>query len=190
MVEVIVKMAKPQACKECPWRLTNHGKQPDPGEWYTRSNLRRLWSGLRNGVSMTCHPTDDRMNEWPWRPVPAGVNPHECTGGLILQQREFSKFQARPRMTLRAQYQVYRLGNPAHMTLAGLRALVERHLLGGLPLVGKLRMTKPNLNDPTIGYDRLQWDFPRQPIIAQEPVPNFQSSVRKIQEVLSHEVSK
>lgn len=160
--EIIVKMAKPQACKECPWRLSNRGKRPDPGGWYTKSNLHRLWSGLRRGKSMTCHRTDDRMNELsgPCEVAP-GTSPHECTGGLILVQREMSKFQLHNAPSLTTQFKVYRYYNPNGMSLAGLRELVARHLLGGVPAIGKLKMSTPNLNDREVGYEKLTWNFPK-----------------------------
>ena len=44
-------------CQACPWRVENHGKR-HPDGWYTKANLRRLWSGIRRGEEMSCHPTD------------------------------------------------------------------------------------------------------------------------------------
>ncbi len=154
-----VESASEHPCKDCPWRLANQGKA-HPGRWYAPANLKRLWNGLRRGRDMTCHPTDDRMNEFPWRPVPDGATPHECAGALILKQREFMKFQrlclAHPKSNLRD----YRKANPAGLTRDALADVAARHLFGGVPIVGGLPMAKVNLNDAEIGYPPLPWDFP------------------------------
>lgn len=158
--EATILPAKPKACSECPWRISNHGKK-HPGKWYSKTNLNRLWNGLRDGVDMSCHPTDTRMNEWPWRPVPEGVTAHECTGGLIVKQREFMKFQAFvlrfPSATAGKVLRWYHAENPRGMTRYGLMMLVERAIFGGVPMIGGLKMSKPDLNDPEIGHPTLKW---------------------------------
>src|SRR5690349_7362984 len=122
--------AATKACSQCPWRLSNFGK-PHPHKWYSRSNLKRLWTGLRNGVSMSCHPTDPD-NEVPegGRPVPEGTATLECAGAQILQQREWMKFQACARQegVTGKGFPRYKKAYPGGMTLNGLRAIAERAL--------------------------------------------------------------
>lgn len=150
-----VQPAKPMACAHCPWRTSNQGKR-HAGHWYTKANLRRLWGGLRRGESMTCHPTDPN-NPVPdgMKPVPANARTSECTGALILQQRELMRFQkianTDPDDALRA----YRRAFPRGMTREGLGAIVSRGVFGGTPF-GGAAMSKPNLNDADIGHPDLQ----------------------------------
>lgn len=144
-----VHAAAPHPCSACPWRLENQGK-PHPHGWYTKKNLAGLWSKLRRGEAMTCHPTDPN-NPLPEgaRPVSADATTLECAGALILQQREVMKFQqGGPLANYRA------LGGP-RMTRQGLIAIVERALFGGI--CGPA-MTKPDLNEVGVGYPPLgEW---------------------------------
>lgn len=55
-----VAAASDSPCLACPWGTANRSR-PTPGGWYSRRNLDRLWSGLRRGARMSCHPTDPRM---------------------------------------------------------------------------------------------------------------------------------
>lgn len=143
--------ACPRPCSQCPWLTANHGK-PHPDGWYTKKNRTRLWNGgLRHGDEMSCHKTD------PHNPVPEGVKPvpldtviHECTGALILQQREVMLFQ---RCSDEAQaagtkdtFKRYKAAGGT-MTKLGLGYLVQRVVLGGTPL-GGLAMSRPDLNEP------------------------------------------
>lgn len=140
--------ACPHPCSSCPWLIANHGK-PHPHGWYTKANRERLWAKLRRGDSMSCHPTD------PDNPVPEGHRAapedsivKECTGALVLQQREVMNFQAAKDRG------AYRKQHPRGMTLLGLAAVIERVMFGGL--MGSLKMTKPDLNEP-VGHDGLNW---------------------------------
>lgn len=141
-----VAAANPTPCAHCPWRLANQGKKPDPHGFYTKGNLKRLWGGLRNGVRMTCHPTDPRMSDFEHAPaVKEGTQTHECTGGLTLQQREMMKFQDFP-------------GGYAHyspnMSKRGLTDLALRAIV----YPGEIPMAYPDLNDTEIGYPPLgEW---------------------------------
>ncbi len=144
--------ACPRPCSSCPWLTVNHGK-PHPDGWYTKGNRKRLWNGgLRHGDLMSCHKTD------PHNPVPEGEKPvpgdtvvHECTGALILQQRELMLFQTAAEHSeavgdKRGSFKLYRqMGGT--MTKMGLGEIVNRAMLGGTPF-GGLRMSRPDLNEP------------------------------------------
>lgn len=143
--------ACPRPCKECPWLTANHGK-PHLDNWYTEKNRRRLWAKLKRGDSMSCHKTD------PENPVPKGVEPvpsgtpvHECTGALILQQREVMLFQKHCEEAEAAGakdgFKRYKVAGGA-MTRGTLAYIVQRALFGGTPLVGGPPMSRPNLNEP------------------------------------------
>lgn len=155
-----VAPATQHPCVPCPWRTANQGKR-HPAGWYTKANLRRLWAGLRRGEDMSCHPTDPR------NPVPAGTRPVpekattlECAGSLILKQRELKRFQ---RLVLDNPggdpFKLYRQQHPRGLTRAGLLAVVQRAMFGGMPVIGGLEMTRPNLNEPGVsGPDLPDWD--------------------------------
>lgn len=149
--------ANPRPCSECPWRTENHG-QPHPDGWFTKRNRDRLWAKLRRGESMSCHKTD------PSNPVPTGVDPvkagttvHECTGALILQQRETMNYQA-----CQGHLPTYKATHPKGMTRIGLVTMVERTIFGGVPLLGAgVAMARPNLNEP-VSHDGLNWNPPTE----------------------------
>jgi hypothetical protein len=139
-----VKPATKQPCKDCPWRTTNQGKRHKDG-WFTKANRARLWSKLRRGESMTCHMTDP-TNPVPegYKTVPETATTHECAGALILQQREFMKFQNECGGDLKD----YRKRWPRGLTREGIMEIVNRHLYGGVPMMGYKPMSTPNLNEP------------------------------------------
>lgn len=138
-----VEAARPAPCSACPWRTSNHGK-PHPHGWYTAKNRARLWSKLRRGDSMTCHPTDPE-NEVPagTRPVSKDATTHECAGGLVLQQRELEKVQGFK--TLKD----YLKATPLGLTVRGFAVLVNRVVFSGVEAVmgGGAEMTRPDLNE-------------------------------------------
>lgn len=144
-------------CKTCPWRTSNHD-QPHPEGWYRRGNLDRLWKGLRDGESMSCHPTDpdnpvsEAAQAAGYRPAPPGTQRLECRGGAILQQREIHLFQTDHDGDLRA----YRKARPSGMTRYGLQVIVLRLAFGGVPFIGGPPMARPDLNAP-VGYRKLPW---------------------------------
>jgi len=146
--------AAPHPCSACPWRTANQG-QRHPGGWYTKANLRRLWTKLRDGDAMTCHPTDPENPLPPgFDPVPEGATLHECTGALILQFREVHIMNFLTTEELggsRAYRQMPRRG----MTVNGLATMVTRFIgwPGTQPIPRDL-----NLNEPGIGYDQLPWE--------------------------------
>lgn len=143
-------------CVTCPWRDTNRGKR-HPDGWYTRRNLARLWVGLRNGASMSCHPTDPGNVVSPaaqragYRPAPPGTQPLECRGGAVLQQREMHLL-----MHLYDDVRSYRAARPAGLTREGVATLAGRLLLGGVPFLGGARTSRVNLL-AAVGYERLSW---------------------------------
>ena len=122
-----VEPANPSPCSACPWRTENHGK-PHPDGWYTARNRDRLWSKLRRGDGMTCHPTDPENPCSTGVTVPEGVTTHECSGALILQQREIKKIEALPGSDLKRYIQE----NPRGLTKTGIAQLIERIVFGGL----------------------------------------------------------
>lgn len=158
-----VHPASPRPCVHCPWRTANQGKR-HPGHWYSKANLRRLWSKLRRGDDMTCHPTDPLME------VPDGVAPAPetarttvCTGSLVLKQREFMRYQhimhEHPDWGAAQTHREYRRQHPRGLTLDGLRRVLEQSIFGGSVLSPGAKMTRPNLNLPGIGHpDLVPWD--------------------------------
>lgn len=144
-----------EPCRTCPWRLDNHGKR-HPDGWYTQRNRDRLWSGLRNGSAMSCHPTDPDNEVSPaaqaagHKPAPADSQVLECRGGIILQQREVHLLTVAHGGDQRS----YRAARPLGLTRAGIAAVVMRLLYGGVPLVGGRKMALPNLNAP-VSHHRL-----------------------------------
>jgi hypothetical protein len=152
--KVEVKSACPVPCKVCPWRLSNQGTK-HPHNFYSKSNLARLWKGLREGVRMSCHETDPRMAEFAgYESLAERDVTHECAGALTLQQRELMKYQdivlADP--SSRKALQEYKQQHPKGLTRNGLVELVERFVFGGTGLDG-VAMSTPDLNDTEIGYD-------------------------------------
>jgi hypothetical protein len=151
-----VSPAAPNPCSACPWRTANHGKR-HPDGWYTKANRARLWRQLRQGENMTCHPTDPSNPVPEGHPcVPEGAQTLECSGALILQQRELMRFQAVAHQvaagTLKGRaFALYRKLHPGGMTLAGLGSLVERAVFGG---VFGVQMSKPDLR-AEVGHDAL-----------------------------------
>lgn len=147
-------------CRTCPWLTVNHGRNPDPDGWFTTTNRRRLWRGLRGGQPMSCHRTDpnllisERAVEAGFRPVPEGTTPRECTGALILIQRELQE------LVDAGQVRAYQGKRPGGLTRSGIQALLARYLLGG---VIELPMSTPDLNAPVShGFGALDWT-PRTP---------------------------
>lgn len=147
-------------CSTCPWLTANHGK-PHPHKWFSKANRRRLWKGTRNGESMSCHRTDPD-NEVPdgHRAVPEGTDVHECTGLLILQQREAVRFQAACEVAdaegksdgLRR----YCKANPGGLLRGGILALVERAMFHGT-VFGGVAMPGLDLNEPVSHDDLAPW---------------------------------
>jgi hypothetical protein len=149
-----VEPACPVPCKFCPWRLANQGSKPDPHKFYTLGNLARLWKGLRSGARMSCHPTDPRMAEFAgYESLADRVSTNECSGALVIVQREFMVFQ---NMALadpenKKTLQQYRKARPNGLTREGLITLAERAMLGGT-ILNPIAMARPNLGDEEIGY--------------------------------------
>ena len=149
----------PEPCLACPWRQENHGKR-HPDGWYTRANRTRLWSKLRRGDQMSCHPTDptnpvsDRAQEQGYRPAPEHADKRVCIGALILQQREVTL--AGEAVSLGA----YRKTRPRGLTTEGIARVVERVIFDGTPFGGP-KMGRPNLNF-AVAHDPLPWTVREQ----------------------------
>lgn len=150
----MIAAANPHPCVHCPWRTANHGKR-HPDGWYTAANRRRLWTKLRTGESMSCHPTDPG-NPVPegCRAVPEGTVTHECTGALILQQREVMRLQSIT--DTGGSIRDYRRRWPLGMTVAGLAVIVSRHMFRGTPMAG-IPMASPDLNEPVSHLPLGEW---------------------------------
>jgi hypothetical protein len=153
--------ANPKPCAKCPWRLANQGKR-HPHGFYSKTNLRRLWAGLRRGERMTCHPTDPAMAEFEGYEETAGrARTHECAGALILQQREVHYFQeacaaAEAAGEERGGLRRYRRERPKGLMRDGLMMVVGMFTFR---LPGELEMARPNLNEPAVGYEPLgEWE--------------------------------
>jgi hypothetical protein len=152
--EVKLQPACPLPCSSCPWRRENQGK-PHPHGWFSKANLRRLWSGLKDGESMSCHQTDP-TNEVPEgeTPVPDGREPHECTGALILQQREVMKLQSAGAMV------IYKGSvGPAAITRGAFFVMANRLIFEGM-IDGK-KLSRPDLNCAAVHYAPLGEWVPR-----------------------------
>lgn len=120
---------RPTICAACPWLTANQGRRTKGG-WYTKANLRRLWTGLRTGEApgMTCHPTDPQHPAPDGRPdavPPDGSDFHECHGAAVLMQREIGILEGAGSF---ARYR--RLSQAPSMTVEGLFAYAERALFG------------------------------------------------------------
>lgn len=160
MSEPRLRLAGPSdadPCAPCPWRTANHGK-PHPDDWYDRRNLDRLWSGVRTGQPMSCHPTDPTNPLSPqaqaagYRPPTPGTAVAECRGAQIMVQRELHLLGER----YRGDWSAYRRDRPRGVTPAGARTVAQRLLFGGAPLIGGMPMGRPDLNAP-VGHPALPW---------------------------------
>lgn len=145
----------PQPCRQCPWLISNHGK-PHPDGWYSKKNRARLWSGLRRGEAMSCHPTDPsntvslRAQAAGYQPAPAQAERRECVGALVLQQRELQLAGEAPL------FSTYARARTRGMTRVGLARLLERYVLGGR-LPGAVALPRPDLN-AAVAMDGLDWE--------------------------------
>lgn len=137
-----LEAACPQPCDACPWRTANHGK-PHPHGWYRAKNLARLWAKLRRGETMSCHPTDpDNLVPEGAPQVPDDRETHECAGALVLVQRELTKVNSFDKPAVPQ----YRKAHGRGLTQHGVLAWIERIMFGGVPLVGGVKVTRPDLN--------------------------------------------
>ena len=146
--QVIEATGKP--CAVCPWRIANQGT-PHPDGWYTKANLRRLWSKLRRGDMMTCHATD-HLNPVPegYKSVPEATPTRECSGAIIVQQREFMRMQGH--FDAGGNLASYRRENPLGLTRDGALTIMGDALV---VYPGETPRVRPNLNQPGIGVPDL-----------------------------------
>lgn len=147
-------------CSECPWLTSNHGKLHAHG-WYTDKNRNRLWSGLRRGDPMSCHRTDpDNVVPEGGKQVPDDTQVRECIGAVVLQQREFMRFQSVSKKCADERtsvvFSVYRKRHPGGMTLPGLRVLLERGLFGGT-VIGGPALPRPDLAEAVSHKPLVPW---------------------------------
>lgn len=112
-----------RVCNDCPFLSKNHGK-PHPAKWFSTSNIRRLWNGLRKGNApgMVCHMTDPENTSYGGTiEMKEGQRASECAGALMMVYRCVNAFNDGHE-------------SPVHppMTKAGLRYWVERYLFQGI----------------------------------------------------------
>lgn len=129
-----------RACKGCPWRTENHNRPPfqelpkgfvhEPGDqvyldWYGPDNRRRLWEGLREGETMSCHATDSRMWE---KLTQKSVQP--CLGQMYLVSTELQLFEevlkTNESLSAAKKYKLYRDRSKNPMTQMGLYRWAEK----------------------------------------------------------------
>lgn len=140
-----------EPCRACPWLISNHGKR-HPDGWYTKTNLRRLWAGLRRGEKMSCHPTDPsnpvtaRAQEKGYKVAPDGAQTKRCVGSVVLVQREMMRLQN----VCGSDFSTYRREYPGGLTRFGFAGVLDDAMFGGGP--------RPDLNLPVATADeRLTW---------------------------------
>jgi hypothetical protein len=147
-----------EPCKACPW-LADNFRKDHPDGWYTLSNLRRLWRGLRRGEPMSCHPTDPGNPVGPdavaagYRAAPEGAKVKLCAGAAILQGREFMRWQDDHQGDTAA----YRKVHPKGLTKAGAMAIAARLLFGRTPFATE--MPDVDLNARGVEFvDLAEWE--------------------------------
>lgn len=168
-VEAKVIPSTGHACAVCPWRLANQG-QSHPHGFYAKSNLRRLWTGLKDGERMTCHPRDPRMAEFEgYEKTAASTATPECAGALTLIQRELAKFAHIANGVERERgapageaLRRYRRTSPAAMTRAGLAAHAAAAMFASNPLTGqaapRVALVNAEVGYPPLGdFDPTAW---------------------------------
>ena len=160
-----LQQAAKSPCVNCPWRIENHGKK-HPDGWYTKTNLKRLWAGIRRGENMSCHPTDPRNDvsdaavEKGYRRAPDTAVTRECAGAVILQQREAQVYSDLSRRFSESTnlLKMYRVTRPGGLTKDGLIAVIGRVML---TFPGDVPMRRDHdLNEPVGNGDgRLGWPW-------------------------------
>lgn len=112
-------------CDGCPWLKVNHRKR-HVNKWYTKSNLRRLWNGLRKGEApgMLCHATDPNAGEYMGASNIKSGKESECGGAVLLIGLNIAALGEKKE-------QPYKPG----ITKWGLSAILGRYLMRGIPSV-------------------------------------------------------
>ncbi len=84
-----------RVCETCPFLVKNHGKKHEAG-WYTRTNIRRLWSGLRSGKApgILCHSSDPQNEDYGGGGKVKPGHEHECAGALLLLAQNINALSA------------------------------------------------------------------------------------------------
>lgn len=103
---------------------------------------------------MSCHPTDPRMAEFEgYEALAVRESTNECTGALIIVQREWMVFQnlALENPKSKKTLQTYKKLRPNGMTREGLILIAERAMFGGT-FLNPVAMARPNLGDEEVGY--------------------------------------
>jgi hypothetical protein len=149
--ETIVKCSVP--CAQCPWRTANQGKK-SPWGFYTKANLKRLWSNIRrayDGEAQSCHPTDTSHPDH----VAAGAKgekPMECAGSVIVVMREFAKLVDETNTVTPDSCNKYLAKTKGFgLTKKGIQYwLIARFQMGGVPFLGGAKLPLVNVDDPEI----------------------------------------
>lgn len=160
---VTMRNPKSRPCNgQCPWLIANHGRTvelfydhevpgialPEGGFSFAPWKRARVWDNdLRDGSSgygSLCHV---RLPGTQQKPGNAwDVVAHQCSGALVMQQREVLRHVERGRSALTAQ-------GAARIAGDMLGRSVAEHELANLDLGELLDRAHPSLLDPKIGSD-------------------------------------
>lgn len=158
-----IEQPLPQACKDCPWRIENHGRRGKHG-FFTAANRKRLWNGLRSGEApgMTCHGTDTGRDRPDWGETAGAEATHECAGAVALVQRELLVFQniadGLPDGAKAGRaFTIYRALRPRGMMSGGFAEWISRVAFGGTPLARSMKQPTEAFLDQPVSND-LPWD--------------------------------
>jgi len=146
-----------KACADCPWRRSNQGKRTSGG-WYSKANLRRLWTGLRTGEApgMTCHPIDpDNPPTDDGRQASEDATTRECYGALLLVARELKLAETLHDEHGEKTMQVYRKLRSRGLTREGMAHWVWRFAINAPFLTGPPPLPKTWAEDDDIEHPDL-----------------------------------
>lgn len=134
-------------CKGCPFLRENQGKKTDGG-FYSVKNLRRLWSGVRQGETMICHATDPNAHESgsPAHPKEGQIKPGNervCLGALFLFKREE---QLMGGLGSFKQYAKHPRAAKPPMTKMGFLRVVEAVMFANTPLGCTIEWLMPDMS--------------------------------------------
>jgi hypothetical protein len=133
------------ACDQCPWRASNQGKRNSFG-FYTKANLTRLWNGLRNGNSQSCHMTDPSHQDHIAAGAKPGSTARECPGSIILITREIEAIAGEKKCIDNEAIDRYRETRRKGLTANGiLYWIVQRIQMAGVPFIGGEKL--PDVKD-------------------------------------------
>ena len=125
------------ACGTCPWLRSNHGKKHSAG-WYTKTNLRRLWGGMRQGENMICHATDPNSITYGGDKLVQPGHERPCVGALVLVKHSFNRLEELKSL------KDYKTGVGQRMSKGGMVRWAERIMFAGTAMGGP-ELLMPNM---------------------------------------------